>query len=169
MPCCQRGGCGRSPATRLAALFSPDDASSRYRTHRLSASMPTRSFVSASISEPGGLCPTPADGVSENLADDRQTTAMMAQNSFEFGPWNAPFMYLKLSRRAGVRGGAPGRHRRSAAAVALGSKAQSRIRCRGIGSRTSQSTGPHWAQRGGHATDPHRRVQDIVDLQQLPR
>ncbi len=29
----------------------------------------------------------------KNLADERQMTAMMAQNSFEFGPWNAPFMY----------------------------------------------------------------------------
>lgn len=28
----------------------------------------------------------------KNLADERQMTAMMAQN-FEFGPWNAPFMY----------------------------------------------------------------------------
>lgn len=29
----------------------------------------------------------------KNLADERQMTAMMAQDTFEFGPWDAPFMY----------------------------------------------------------------------------
>jgi hypothetical protein len=29
----------------------------------------------------------------QRLADERQMTAVMAQDSFDFGPWGAPFMY----------------------------------------------------------------------------
>ncbi len=29
----------------------------------------------------------------QKLADERQMTAAMAQDSVDFGPWNAPFMY----------------------------------------------------------------------------
>jgi hypothetical protein len=29
----------------------------------------------------------------QKLADERQMTAVMAQDSFDFGPWGAPFMY----------------------------------------------------------------------------
>ncbi len=29
----------------------------------------------------------------QKLADERQMTAAMAQDSFDFSPWNAPFMY----------------------------------------------------------------------------
>lgn len=29
----------------------------------------------------------------QRLADERQMTAAMTQNSFDFGPWDAPFMY----------------------------------------------------------------------------
>src|SRR3954447_19460271 len=29
----------------------------------------------------------------QNLADEQQMTATMAQNAFDFGPWGPPFMY----------------------------------------------------------------------------